>query len=119
MHNSSFVVVSDNASASNTSHGDTLGTSPEERHRCRGCYRIMHGVVLNNCSGFDTNPGVVLVPVSKLNPILGSENDPKTCSQKRARTEHAKKGALKMSSESKPQTWDHTICHIDPPPRTS
>ena len=89
MHNSTFVVVSDNASASNMSHGDTLGTSPEERHRCRGCFRIMHGVVLNNCSGFDTSPGMVLVPVSNLNPVLGSENDPETGNTKKVCTVRA------------------------------
>ena len=89
MHTSTFVVVSDNPSVSKTNHGDTPGTSNEERHRCVGCFHIMHGVVLNNCSGFDTSPGMVLVPVSNLNPVLGSENDPKTGNTKKARTVRA------------------------------
>ena len=89
MHNSTFVVVCDNASVSKTNHGDTLGTSSEELHRCLGCFHIMHGVVLNNCSGFDTSLGMVLVPVSNLNPLLGSENDPTRANTKKARTVRA------------------------------
>ena len=89
MHTSTFVVVSDNPSVSKANHGDTPGTSNEERHRCVGCFHIMHGVVLNKCSGFDTSPRMVLAAVSNLNPVLGSENDPKGDSTKKARTVRA------------------------------
>ena len=78
-----------NSSVYDTRRGDILGTLSEQRHCWLGWFRIMYGVVLSMCSGFDTMVGVVLVPVSKPKPVMGLENDPKRCKRKKARTVRA------------------------------